>query len=130
VNEIESTLSATRPRVLLVEDHRNLARMLSLTLRSFGYDVAIAPDLANANELARAEAFDVVVSDLTLPDGSGLELVRALQSRGQPVKAIALSGYGEADDIRRSIEAGFAEHLTKPLEGDDLHAAIQRVLHR
>jgi DNA-binding response OmpR family regulator len=128
MSELNTTATA-RQRVLLVEDHGNLARMLSLTLRSFGYDVAIASDLANAGSLVDAEPFDVVVSDLTLPDGSGLDLARKLQRRGRVVKAIALSGYGDAEDVQRSIDAGFAEHLTKPLEGDDLHAAIQRVLH-
>jgi CheY-like chemotaxis protein len=117
-----------RERVLLVEDHSNLARMLSLSLQAFGYNVAIAPDVANAVELARHEPFDVLVSDLTLPDGSGLDLMRDLRSDGGALKGIALSGYGDEEDVQRSLAAGFSEHLTKPLEADDLHAAIQRVL--
>ena len=77
--------------------------------------------------LAAAESrpFDVVVSDLGLPDGSGHDLMRRLRER-RPVAGIAMSGYGTEDDIRRSREAGFAEHLVKPVDLAHLRAAILR----
>ncbi len=114
-------------RVLLVEDHANLARLVSLFLRDYGYTIEVANSIASALQLNQQEPFDVVVSDLGLPDGSGWELMRELRQR-RPVRGIAYSGSVSPEDIQTSIEAGFSEHLCKPLEPEDLHAAIQRVL--
>lgn len=116
-----------RGHVLLVEDYANLARLLALSLEAFGYRVRVAPDRATALQLADLEPPDILISDLRLPDGSGLDLMRALAERGL-TKAIALSGCAEQEDIEQSLAAGFAEHLVKPLAAEDLHAAIQRVL--
>ena len=67
-----------------------------------------------------------MISDLGLPDGTGHELMRAIRER-HDIRGIALSGYGMEDDLRRSEEAGFAEHLTKPVDLTRLEAAIRRV---
>jgi DNA-binding response OmpR family regulator len=76
--------------------------------------------------LAVAERpFDLLISDIELPDGSGLDLMRLLRGRG--MRALAMSGYGSEEDVRMRREAGFAEHLTKPVALDRLIAAIQRV---
>ena len=69
----------------------------------------------------------MVISDLGLPDGSGLDVMRHLSARG-PVKGIALSGYGREDDVRRAREAGFASHLTKPVDFPGLEDEIRRVV--
>ena len=79
--------------------------------------------MASALEQSR-EPVDVLVCDIGLPDGSGLELVRRISAR-RPVKAIALSGYGSAGDLERSAQAGFAVHLTKPIAADKLLEAIE-----
>ena len=76
--------------------------------------------------LVTRDGFDVLVSDIGLPDGSGLDLVRLL-SRDHPVRAIALSGYGTRDDIRRSRDAGFQCHLTKPIDPEELVEVIEQV---
>ncbi len=115
------------PRVLLVEDYPNLARLLALALESQGYQVRVACDCASALALAGTEPFDIVISDLRLPDGNGHDLMRDLAGCGVR-KGIALSVCAEVEDRRASQAAGFAEHLVKPLDPDDLHAAIQRVL--
>jgi CheY-like chemotaxis protein len=75
---------------------------------------------------ARAQSFDLLISDIGLPDGSGLDLIRKLLAE-RPIKGIALSGYGMEEDIQRSREAGFEEHLTKPINLQKLEATIQRV---
>jgi CheY-like chemotaxis protein len=114
-------------RILLVEDHEDTARVLRRILEKAGYYVAHANTSAAAVELAGSEAFDLVVSDLGLPDGSGLDLMRTLHARFD-LPGIALSGFGTEDDIAASSAAGFAEHLTKPADWPQLRAAIDRLL--
>jgi PAS domain S-box-containing protein len=113
-------------RLLLVEDHQDTARTISRLLRSAGFAVTAVSDVAGASVAAHAEPFDVLVSDLGLPDGDGYELMRRIRAiRSMP--GIAMSGYGMNEDRRRSHEAGFSEHLVKPIDVSQLIAAIRRV---
>jgi CheY-like chemotaxis protein len=82
--------------------------------------------VASATAAVRQERFDLIISDLGLPDGSGLDVIRQLDGRDAG-RAIALTGYGMDADIAASRDAGFAEHLTKPVDLDQLQAAIARV---
>jgi CheY-like chemotaxis protein len=116
--------AAIKARVLLVEDHPDSAEMLSLLLLSAGLDVRVANSVEQA--LSLADDCDVVVSDIALPDGSGLELLRELHSR-RHVPAVAVSGYGSDDDISRSLAAGFSEHLTKPVDFERLIGTVRRL---
>jgi CheY-like chemotaxis protein len=95
-------------------------------LRMSGYVVRSAGTVAEALELAAAERFDVLVSDIGLPDASGYELMRELKAR-YGVHGIALSGYGMEEDARRSREAGFDDHIVKPVSVPQLRAAIARM---
>ncbi len=113
-------------RLLLVEDHADTALTLSRLLRRAGFVVVAAADVASAAARAEAEAFDVLISDLGLPDGSGYEVIRRVRAH-QIVPGIAMSGYGMDEDVRRTREAGFTEHLVKPVEVTQLIAAIRRV---
>ncbi len=88
--------------------------MMRMVLTADGHTVETAGDVATALELAGQQAFDLLLSDLGLPDGSGHDLMRQLRQRGHKFPGIALSGYGQEEDIQRSREAGFAAHLTKP----------------
>jgi CheY-like chemotaxis protein len=88
--------------------------------------VTTATDAASASAAVDREPFDVIVSDLGLPDGDGYELMRRIRTiRSMP--GIAMSGYGMNEDRRRSHEAGFSEHLVKPIDLEQLIAAIRRV---
>lgn len=113
--------------LLLVEDHADTARVLSRILQSAGYQVQHANTIAKARELAASRRFDLVVSDLGLPDGSGLELMQSLHT-AYGLRGIALSGFGTDDDRAASQAAGFAEHLTKPVDWPLLRDAIVRLL--
>jgi two-component system CheB/CheR fusion protein len=113
-------------RILLVEDHVDTARVMGRLLTAGGHVVRTAHTCAAALAVAAVEPFDVVVSDLGLPDGSGLDLMRRLQEL-RPITGIALTGYGMEDDVRRTRDAGFAEHLVKPINVEDLEQAIDRV---
>jgi PAS domain S-box-containing protein len=117
----------TRPRrILLVEDHQDSADTLAELLMFHHYDVSVARTIEEAVSIADAGAFDVVVSDIRLPDGSGLDLLRRLKSN-RPIRGIAISGFGTEQDQRRSREAGYETHLTKPVDFDVLLSAIERV---
>jgi CheY-like chemotaxis protein len=113
-------------RILLVEDHEETGRVLARLLKNRGHHVEHARDLASAVRLVEAGAFDLVVSDIGLPDGSGLELMKQIRTSRPTLNAICLSGYGMQDDVQASLEAGFREHLTKPIDVQQLHAAIAR----
>lgn len=113
-------------RILLVEDHMDSAKALARLLGTVGHKVVTANTIAGALKTARSGKYDLLISDIGLPDGTGLELMRQLRV-DSPICGIALSGYGMADDVRRSIEAGFTEHLTKPVNMDRLEESIARV---
>jgi two-component system CheB/CheR fusion protein len=122
-------VAAGRPaelHILLVEDHADTAEAMAELLREMGHRVTVAHSVAAG--LAAAERasgpIDLVLSDLGLPDGTGLDLMTELHGR-YGVKGIALSGYGMEDDVRRSLEAGFERHLTKPINLQALQSAIQ-----
>ncbi len=111
-------------RILLVEDHEDTNRSLTNLLRRRGYQVQSALNFQSALDLSSKEQFDVLISDLALPDGSGIDLVQKLQST-RPVIGIALTGFGMEDDIRKSREAGFQYHLVKPIDLHRLDSLIQ-----
>jgi signal transduction histidine kinase len=117
---------ASRLHVLLVEDNVVTLKVMSRLFRDFGYDVTPAADIASAKTAAQAKQFDLVVSDLGLPDGNGLELMRQLRDQFG-LRGIALSGYGQEEDVRESRDAGFVEHLVKPVDFARLEAAVRRV---
>lgn len=119
--------TATSLRVLVVDDHADTAQFLSILLRGAGYRVTSAATAAAALELAGKEPFDVLVSDIGLPDATGYELMQAVQ-RLQPIKGIAMSGYGMDEDLRRSREAGFSDHIIKPVNLAELDSIIRRVI--
>ena len=79
--------------------------------------------ITDALRIAQEEEFDILLSDIGLPDGSGLELLRRIRET-RPVPALALSGFGMDEDVQRSQDAGFFDHLIKPVSLDRLQAAI------
>jgi PAS domain S-box-containing protein len=120
-------LASTRAlSILLVEDHDASLAVMTRLLRVMGHQVATAGSVATALAAANRDAFDLIISDLGLPDGSGLDVIRQLR-QNYAGRAIALTGYGMDGDIAASREAGFAEHLTKPVDVAALAAAIGRV---
>jgi PAS domain S-box-containing protein len=120
-------VKAKKPcRILLVEDHADTRQVLSVLLRSFGCDVSAVGSVKEAMEIGERERFDLLVSDIGLPDGTGNDVMRYLHER-QKIKGIAMSGFGQDEDLRRSREAGFATHLTKPINFKTLHEEILKI---
>lgn len=116
-----------RARILLVEDNDMTLQVLRRLLVAREHHVLEATTIAKARELAARERVDLVISDLGLPDGMGHEMMSEL-SRLYGVRGIAISGYGMPQDIDQSRQAGFVEHLVKPVDAVALEAAISRVL--
>jgi PAS domain S-box-containing protein len=113
-------------KLLLVEDHVDTARTLTRLLCLSGFVVITANDVASAKDRIEREDFDILISDLGLPDGDGYEIMRVARLRGN-LRGIAMSGYGMEEDIQRSLDAGFTEHFVKPISVPQLTAAIRRM---
>ena len=114
-------------QVLLVDDHRDTARAMGRLLTRWGCQVQTADTVAAALKAAAAVRPDLLISDIGLPDGSGLDLIRQLLAR-HPIRGIAVSGFGMEDDLARSRSAGFVEHLVKPVDVHRLEQTVRRVI--
>jgi signal transduction histidine kinase/CheY-like chemotaxis protein len=113
--------------VLLVEDHVSSRQVLQRLLQRQGHAVTSAATGEEALAAARAQRFDLVISDIGLPDRNGYELMQALRAL-QPVVGVALTGYGMHDDVRRTAEAGFIAHVTKPVSIQHLNEALAKAV--
>ena len=111
-------------RILLVEDHEDTNRSLTNLLRLRGYQVQSANNVQSALVLGTGDQFDVLISDLGLPDGTGIDVIQGLRTN-RPVLGIALTGFGMEEDVRKSQDAGFKHHLVKPIDLNKLDALIQ-----
>lgn len=118
-------MSPKQLSVIVVEDHADTAEGLRRFLSSIGYHVYIAPDVASARALAKAVEFDVLLSDLRLPDGTGWDLMQELSAE-RTIPAVAMSGFNSEEDIARSMRVGFLDHIAKPLVPEALSAALDR----
>jgi signal transduction histidine kinase/CheY-like chemotaxis protein len=125
------TLDAQTPpaslRILLVDDHPDTCAALERLLKLRGHSVAAAHSMRGALEIAAGDSFDLLISDVGLPDGNGMDLLRYLRTQ-KPIRGIAISGFGMDADISKSLGAGFSEHLVKPVKLEKLEAAIARVM--
>ncbi|SKA82657.1 PAS domain S-box-containing protein [Prosthecobacter debontii] len=113
--------------VLLVEDHEATRTALAHLLKRRKYEVHSAASVEEALQLADQYRFDLIISDIGLPDGNGYDLMETLYSR-HALRGIALTGYGMDKDVERSREVGFVSHLTKPIQVQGLEAAILSAL--
>ena len=106
-------------QLLVVDDHPQTLRVLASLLRKQGHKVLTAECVQAAIKLLEDERFDGLISDIGLPDGNGCDVMRAAKAR-QSLVGIALSGFGMEEDVRRSMDAGFEHHLTKPIDFQEL----------
>ncbi len=112
-------------RILLVDDNADTRIYLAMILARRGHDVQSAESVAAARRAAADADLDLIISDIELPDGTGLQLIQELRAT-RPVVGIALSGFGSTDDMELSRLAGFAAHLMKPVDLSTLEAAIEQ----
>ena len=122
------THAPRRQRLLYVEDHGDTAQVMTRLLERLGYQVIAASTVRAALDAAANGAFDLIISDRALPDGEGCDILTAMAARGQVPPAIALTGFGMEEDRRKSVKAGFAAHLVKPVDISELQRTIDRLL--
>jgi PAS domain S-box-containing protein len=113
-------------QILIVDDHVDTSKVMKIMLERRGYQVETADSVGSAIQAGRSRPFDLLISDIGLPDGSGIDLLREF-SKDQQIPAIALSGFGMEEDIERSRNAGFHAHLVKPVSFQSLHDIILQI---
>ncbi len=111
-------------RILVVEDQADARRGLRILLEHHGYEVKAAATAQEAIDIANTWNYDLLISDIGLPDLSGFDLLARLRTR-RTTPAIALTGFGMEQDVQRARDAGFDQHLTKPIQFERLEQAIQ-----
>lgn len=128
------TQSSTREcangrRALIVDDVSDVTEMLAVLLTHAGYDVSTASRAKDAIALARERQFDVVISDIGMPEMNGYQLAEALRAMPgyEAVPMVAVTGYSMFDDRGRSLTAGFTEHVTKPIDPRALLELIEQL---
>ena len=114
-------------KILVADDSQDGADSLAFLLKAAGHDVYTAYDGRTAIELAEQHRPDVVLLDIGMPEVSGYDVARAIRREawGRPMRLIALTGWGQAEHRRRSLEVGFDDHLVKPVELDLLENVLQ-----
>jgi len=112
-------------KILLVENHQDTAVYLQLFLEKAGHSVTISADVRSTIELPDLESFDIILSDIGLPDGDGWELMQRIRPLTHAY-AVAMSGFGMTSDIKRSLAVGYQAHLTKPFTPNRLMEVLSK----
>lgn len=123
----EVSKPATCRRLLLVEDHDDTRKVLSKMLQVWGYEVTTAKSMADALRSLDDQRVDLLISDIGLPDADGYELMRQVRAK-YDIKGICMTGYGMDEDIRKSREAGFVDHIVKPVDAQRLREVVAQVV--
>jgi CheY-like chemotaxis protein len=123
-------LRSSRLQVLVVDDVPDVTEMIALFLRHAGYDVATADSATKALQQANERTFDLIISDIGMPEMNGYELAEALRGQAdyQGIPMIAVTGYSEYDDRARALRSGFSAQLTKPIDPIQLLSLINQLL--
>jgi CheY-like chemotaxis protein len=127
VRPVAAPVQSRTLRILLVDDHQDPCTALERLLIRRGHLVAATNSVRSAMEAAVRNQFDLLISDVALPDGTGMDLMMQLRAIC-PLPGIAISGFGNNGDIEKSLRAGFSEHLTKPVKVEHLEAAMERTI--
>jgi len=128
---VASTAAARRVlSVLLVEDNAYTSAAMAQLIEVFGHRVDVAESVGAAREYINAGRYDLLISDIGLPDGTGLDVVRHWNVMQHAAPSIAITGYGMEEDMRRCLDAGFGNHVTKPVDFDRLEKMLDDIAQR
>jgi two-component system, NtrC family, response regulator PilR len=125
-----STDANASPRLLVVDDEPDLRTLYELSLVREGYEVECAGTVEEAWPLLTAGRFDLVITDMRLPDGTGLDLLRRMEEAGRPEKGIVITAYGSAENAVEALKAGAYDYLTKPVDLRQFRAVVASALGR
>jgi len=120
--------SSTHHRLLVVDDEPDLRTLYELTLLREGYDIETAGTVEDARLLLAEHRFSAVITDMRLPDGTGLDILRQIEAEGRPEKAIVITAYGSAENAVSALKAGAYDYLTKPVDLKQFRAVIASAL--
>ena len=115
-------------RILIIDDEPDLRTLYELTLLRQGYQVEAAGDLQQAREILKTQRFDAVITDMRLPDGLGLELLRDLASQHRPERCVVITAHGSAENAVESLKAGAFDYLTKPVDLKQFRTVVASAL--
>lgn len=117
-------------RILVVDDDVDAGESMAMVLRLWGYDVAFANDVASTMAQAKSSLPQVVLLDIAMPEASGYELAERLRLLPEMADAtyVAISGFGQPEDVKRSERAGMARHLVKPVDPRELDGLLKSLL--
>jgi two-component system response regulator PilR (NtrC family) len=121
------TTAPSSTQILVVDDEPDLRTLYELTLLREGYRVSVAGSLAQARELLARQRFDVLITDMRLPDGLGLELLRELANAKRPERSIVITAYGSAENAVEALKQGAFDYLTKPVDLKQFRAVVRDV---
>jgi two-component system, NtrC family, response regulator PilR len=113
------------PRVLVVDDEADLRELLQITLISMGFDVDLAPTIGEAKRLLAQNSYSLCLTDMRLPDGTGIELVEQINRSPEPMPVAVITAYGSADTAVAALKAGAFDYLSKPIALDNLRTLVR-----
>jgi two-component system response regulator PilR (NtrC family) len=118
----------TSKHVLIIDDETDIRGLLSMTLQRMGYNTSCAEDLTHAFELLSDESFDLCLTDLKLPDGSGIDIVKHIQQRKSPMPVIVITAHGSKDVAVEAMKHGAFDFVNKPVDLNNLRSLINNAL--
>jgi len=120
----------TEPRVLVVDDEKSMRELLAITLERQGYEVSVAEDGEVAIEAVRRDGFDVIITDLRMPNADGLQVLRAAKEHTPETVVIVITAVGSTETAVEAMKLGAYDYITKPFKLDEIHVIIRRALER
>jgi len=127
---VESAVQTKSARILVVDDERSMREMLEILLRREGYEVAVAENGRRALALIKTHPFDMIISDIKMPDVSGIEVLRAAKAANEQIIGIMITAYGSKESIQEVLRLGAADYLDKPFNVDELRFRVRKELER
>jgi DNA-binding NtrC family response regulator len=115
-------------RILIVDDDPYFLRVLGRILTGENYRVTTAEGTVEAAQILQESSFDLVISDLRLPDGDGLSILQQIRKSGSEIPVVILTAYGEVDSYLEAMNAGATEYLNKPVKSEELLAVVRSCL--
>ena len=115
-------------RILIVDDDPYFLRVLSRILTGENFQVKTAEGAVEAAQILQENCFDLVISDLRLPDGDGLSILQEIRKAGSEIPVVILTAYGEVDSYLEAMNAGATEYLNKPVKSEELLAVVRSCL--